>query len=134
MPAIKKARWTEEPVYVNLDGTLEPYIPKDIVTNRGAYAASLHLVFKHVADFHTMIVEIIAEKTGLDSDTIFDVIKSDDRYKEMLVSPTIHSLGTFEKADLEKVVGIDTVVAGMSDMKIDEVKPKVKKIKVVKKV
>jgi hypothetical protein len=131
MPAIKKARYTEEPVFVNLDGTLEPYIPKDIITNRGAYATSLHLVFKHVADFHTMMVEIIAEKTGLDSDAIFDTIKGDERYKNMLVSPQIHSLGAFEKEDLQKVVAVEEVTESMSTMKIDEVKPK--KIRVVKK-
>ena len=136
MPAIKKARWTEEPVFVNLDGTLEPYIPKDIVTNRSAYASSLHLVFKHVADFHMMMVEIIAEKTGLDSDTIFDTIKSDERYKGMLVSPEIHSLGMFEKKDLEKVVTVDpvdtveSIAVDMGAMKIDEAP---KKVKVVRK-
>ena len=136
MPAIKKARWTEEPVFVNLDGTLEPYIPKDIITNRSAYASSLHLVFKHVADFHMMMVEIIAEKTGLDSDTIFDTIKSDERYKGMLVSPEIHSLGMFEKKDLEKVVTVDpvdtveSIAVDMGAMKIDEAP---KKVKVVRK-
>ena len=136
MPAIKKARWTEEPVFVNLDGTLEPYIPKDIITNRSAYASSLHLVFKHVADFHMMMVEIIAEKTGLDSDTIFDTIKSDERYKGMLVSPEIHSLGIFEKKDLEKVVAVEpvdtveSIAVDMGAMKIDEAP---KKVKVVRK-
>jgi len=138
MPAIKKARYSEEPVFVNTDGTFEPYISKDIITNRDAYAASLHLVFKHVADFHTLMVEIIAEKTGLDSDAIIAEIRDDKRFTEMIVSPQIHSMGLIRKEDISKVVAIvpvetvETITESMSTMKVDEVK-KPKVVKVVKK-
>ena len=41
-----------EPAYVSPNGTPPvPYIPHTITTSRQAYAASLHVIFKHVAEF-----------------------------------------------------------------------------------
>ena len=56
MSSFKKARYTEEPVYLHSDGTVTPYVPETIVTNRDAYAASMHLLFAHVADFNMLMV------------------------------------------------------------------------------
>ena len=104
---IKRVKYTNEPVYITEDGITEPYIPKDIVTNRDAYGASLHMLFKHVSDFHMILVEIIAEKTGLDSTDIITSIQQDPRYTEAIVDPRIHSFGLLEKEDIQKVIPID---------------------------
>ena len=107
MSAPKRARYTEEPVYVNIGGGEEPYIPKEIQTARNAYAASLHLLFKHVADFHILMVDIIAEKYKLDATEIIHTCHQDKRFQEMVVSPTIHSLGYFGEGDLAAKREID---------------------------
>jgi hypothetical protein len=100
MSAPKRARYTEEPVFLNTGGGEEPYIPKNIQTARDAYAASLHLLFKHVADFHILMVDIIAEKYKLDAAEIIHVCHEDKRFQQMVVAPTIHSLGYFNEEDL----------------------------------
>lgn len=102
MSAPKRARYTEEPVYLNTGGGEEPYVPGTIQTARNAYAASLHLLFKHVADFHILMVDIIAEKYKLNAHEIIQACHDDKRFQEMVVSPTIHSLGYFGQEDLSK--------------------------------
>lgn len=109
MSAPKRARYTEEPVFLNTGGGEEPYIPKDIQTARDAYAASLHLLFKHVADFHILMVDIIAEKYKLDAAEIIHVCHEDKRFQQMVVAPTIHSLGYFNEADLGAKREVDHV-------------------------
>ena len=100
MSAPKRARYTEEPVFLNTGGGEEPYVPGNITSARAAYAASLHLLFKHVADFHILMVDIIAEKYKLDATDIIHACHEDKRFQEMIVAPTIHSLGYFGEADL----------------------------------
>ncbi len=100
MSAPKRARYTEEPVFLNTGGGEEPYVPRDITSARAAYAASLHLLFKHVADFHILMVDIIAEKYKLDAAEIIHACHDDKRFQEMVVAPTIHSLGYFGESDL----------------------------------
>ena len=107
---IKKARYSDEPIYVDVNGNMESYVPKEIITNRDAYGASLHLLFKHVADFHLLMIEIISEKTGIDSNEIINVVKDDPRYKEMMVSPTINSLSILKKEDIEKHIPFETAI------------------------
>ena len=99
-------KYSNEPVYVNADGSLEPYIPSSILTHRDAYSKSIHMLFKHVADFHVLLVEIISEKTGLDSVEIIKQIQNDERMKEHIDIPTIYSLGVLEKEDVEKKVEV----------------------------
>jgi hypothetical protein len=125
---IKKARYSDEPIYVDVNGNMESYVPKEIITNRDAYGASLHLLFKHVADFHLLMIEIISEKTGIDSNEIINVVKDDPRYKEMMVSPTINSLSILKKEDVEKHVpvetAIDTITEKLEQIAIEPVKKK----------
>ena len=133
---IKKVKYANEPVYVTVDGTTEPYIPKDIITNREAYATSLHMLFKHVADFHLVLVDIIAEKTGLDSNDIMSAITEDPRYTGLVVDPKIHSFGLLEKKDVEKVVPVSSVEdleEKMTNIAIDEKPKKTPKPKVLRK-
>ena len=98
--SIKSLTVVNEPVFVAKDGSVQAYIPKEIVGYREAYAASLHLVFKPVADFHTAMLEIIAEKYGHDVDEMVSVIQSDERFKNMTVHPVISGLGIIEQKDV----------------------------------
>jgi len=109
MSAPKRARYTEEPVYLNTGGGEEPYVPGNITSARAAYAASLHLLFKHVADFHILMVDIIAEKYKLNAHEIIQACHDDKRFQEMVVSPTIHSLGYFGQEDLSAKREVEVV-------------------------
>jgi hypothetical protein len=130
---IKSVKYSNEPVYVNSDGTLTPYIHQDIVTHRDAYAKSLHMLFNHVGDFHILLVEILSEKTGLDSAEIIKQIQTDERFKEMYNMPTVNSMGFVEKDDVQKVVpvtDIDVLVGKMGNVALENAP---KKRKIVKK-
>jgi hypothetical protein len=98
--SIKSITVVNEPVLVSKDGSVQEYIPKEIVGYREAYAASLHLVFKHVADFHTAMLEIIAEKYGHDVDEMVKVVQEDSRIKDMVVNPVISGLGIISQKDI----------------------------------
>jgi hypothetical protein len=134
---IKRARYTSEPVYVINDGVEEPYIPKEIITNRDAYSLSLDMLFKHVADFHMLMIEIIAEKTGLDAKEIVTAIQDDPRAAEMKHTPRIHSLGVIEKKDVEKVVevvpDVEEIETKLNTITIGEKAKKPTKPKIVRK-
>jgi hypothetical protein len=99
--SIKSLTVVNEPVFVTKDGSVQEYIPKEIVGFREAYAASLHLVFKHVADFHMAMLEIIAEKYGHDVDEMVAVIQSDSRYTDMMVNPVISGLNIIQQSDVK---------------------------------
>lgn len=98
--SIKSITVVNEPVFVAKDGSVQEYIPKEIVGYREAYAASLHLVFKHVADFHTAMLEIIAEKYGHDVDELVKVVQEDGRIKDMTVNPVISGLNIITQKDV----------------------------------
>ena len=101
--SIKSLTVVNEPVFVAKDGSVQEYIPKEIVGYREAYAASLHLVFKHVADFHTAMLEIIAEKYGHDVDELVKVVQEDSRIKDMTVNPVISGLNIITQKDVPAV-------------------------------
>lgn len=97
--AAKRARIVEEPAYVTTDGEVKPYLPVEITKAREAYAASLDVLFKHVADFHVMIVQILADKYKLDEEEMLSAIKDDPRYTGMTSQPKLNPLGYFKAAD-----------------------------------
>jgi len=66
--------------------------PLPIQTPKDALSATLLMLFKHVADVHVTIVEIIAEKYNLKVDEIHEAITSDPRWTEMLTNPLISDL------------------------------------------
>ena len=66
----------------------------EIKDGRSAYALSLKMIFQHVADFHTTVVDIISEKYNIPVDDIMNVVTSDSRYKNMVVDKDIHRLST----------------------------------------
>jgi len=71
------------------DGTSVPYIPVEVKTARDAYAASLHALFKHVADFHLCIVRTFSVKYGIPEDDILKTIQESEEFKNMQVDPAI---------------------------------------------
>lgn len=64
----------------------------EIKDGRSAYAASLQMILKHVADFHITVVDIISKKYNIPVDEIMNTVTSDSKYTDMLVSPDIHTL------------------------------------------
>lgn len=109
--SIKSLTVVNEPVFVSKDGSVQEYIPKEIVGYREAYAASLHLVFKHVADFHMAMLEIIAEKYGHDVDEMVSVIQSDSRFTDIMVNPVIAGLNIIKQEDVKDAAEAVAVVA-----------------------
>lgn len=95
----KRARYVEEPAFVEVDGEVKPYVPVNITKAREAYAASLDVIFKHVADFHVTIIQIISEKYKIDEEDILTCIKTDKRYTGMYEDPRLNPLGYFKAAD-----------------------------------
>jgi hypothetical protein len=71
-------------------------IPVDIEIQdgRNAYALSLQMIFRHVADFHMTVVDIISEKYNIPVDEIMNTVTSDSRYKNMVVDKDLHRLST----------------------------------------
>lgn len=121
----KRARIVEEPAYVTTDGEVKPYLPVEITKAREAYAASLDVLFKHVADFHVMIVQILADKYKLDEEEMLSAIKDDPRYTGMMSQPKLNPLGYFKDVDATAAGGrgsdegifeeSDTEVAAVTD-------------------
>jgi hypothetical protein len=102
---IQKPSFVNEPVFVTKDGVTEPYIAKSVTSGRDMYAASLHLLFKHVADFHSSILDILSEKYSIPVEEMLNTIHEDPRFTEMVVNPVIHTMGYFdgeEKKEIQK--------------------------------
>lgn len=128
-----------EPVYIEKDGQIKPYIPIEIKNGRDAYAASLHLLLNHFAQFHIAIVDIISDKYHISVEEIMSTIKSDDRYINMSVCPNIHELSKAPSSVVEMAPVVDVVdvvdskkkviqkIKINSDKKI-KIKPKIKSI------
>jgi len=68
------------------------FVPMDVKTNNDALRASLLMLFKHVADVHITLVEIVAEKFHLKVDDIMNAVTDDPRWQTMLVDPLITDL------------------------------------------
>lgn len=94
---MNQAKVSNEPVYVYEDGTTVPYIPGHIKTARDGYAASLHLLFKHVADFHITVIDLLAEKYKFKAEEAIESLHADSRFRDMIVHPTIHAMGYFKE-------------------------------------
>ena len=82
-----------EPVYVLENGQTVPYVPIEIKDHREAYAATLHVLFKHVADFHICVVKAFSKKYGIPEDEIMQTIQESDEFKHMHVDPVLHHDG-----------------------------------------
>jgi hypothetical protein len=87
----KRVTVVNEPFYVNQEGDSVSFVPKEIKTSRDAYGASLHMLFKHVADVHLTLLEILAEKYKLSVDEMLQTVQDDPRWKDIHVNPVINS-------------------------------------------
>ena len=115
-----------EPVFIEKDGQTIPYIPIEIKNGRDAYAASLHMIFNHFAQFHISIVDIISDKYNIPVEEIMNTIKTDDRYTNMSVCPNIHELSKATLSSSSSVASVDVPVETVVDCK----KKVIKKIKI----
>jgi hypothetical protein len=106
---------SNEPCYVRDNGVSEPYIPKEITGHREAYAASLHILFKHMADFHITVIEIIAEKYKLSADEMIETIHKDPRYTDMHVNPILSDLSYVNAEDVAKAVPSKKAIPSKAD-------------------
>ena len=79
-----------QPIYILENGEKVPYVPIDIKDHREAYAATLHVLFKHVADFHICVVQAFSKKYGIPEDDIMQTIQESDAFKNMQVDPVLH--------------------------------------------
>jgi hypothetical protein len=82
-----------EPVYVLENGQRVPYVPIEVNDHREAYAATLHVLFKHVADFHICIVQTFSKKYGIPEDEIMQTIQDSEEFKNMRVDTVLHHDG-----------------------------------------
>ena len=119
-------KFINEPV-IEFDeaGNCVPFIPVSITNGRQAYAASLNIIFKHIAEFHIVVLNIIAEKHGLNVNDILEEVHKDDRYVRM--SRVIDNLGAFPvdtPANVDVVVPVLDVPVAAKKLVIRKRKPK----------
>jgi len=69
--------------------------------SRAAYAASLHMIFRHVADFHMTVVNIISEKYNISVDDIISTVTSHSNYKNMVVDEDLHRFSVAAAPDVK---------------------------------
>ena len=97
----------QEPAYILKNGQSVSYIPLKVKTARDAYAASLHVLFKHVADFHICIVKTFSAKYGIPEDDILKTIQESEEFKNMQVDPVLdmgmQSLGYLDEVSVTEV-------------------------------
>jgi len=77
--------------------------PLEVKTSSDVLQASLLMLFKHVADIHVSVVEIIAEKFKIPIEDLHATITNDARWQQMFVNPLI--------TDLTKKVSENTLPA-----------------------
>ena len=105
----------KQPVYILENGDNVSYIPINVKTHRDAYAASLHVLFKHVADFHVCIVQTFSKKYGIPEDEILKTIQESEEFVNMKVDPVLDPvvdiLGYLEAAGKEVPVPVPETIA-----------------------
>jgi len=134
---MKSVKYLNEPCFMNKDGEVVPYLPKEIITHRDAYAASLHILLEHTAKFHVLVAEIIAEKYNLDVNEMMKTVREDSRFQLSVSDPGLNALGYFDEKDLEKKVASASVVEAVGEPVKPEgepVKPEGEPVKLKKKV
>ena len=123
----------QEPAYILKNGQSVPYIPVEVKTARDAYAASLHVLFKHVADFHICIVKTFSAKYGIPEDDILNTIQESDEFKNMQVDPVLdigtHSLGYLDEVPATEVPATEVPATKVPKLMATKPKPNAKKTK-----
>ena len=80
-----------EPFYTH-NGKTMSYVPIEVKTHRDAYAATLHVLFKHIADFHLCVVKTFSKKYGIPEDDIIQTIQESPEFKNMEIDPALHTV------------------------------------------
>ena len=88
-PTGKPVKVVQETVTL-ADGSI--LTPMPVKNSNDALRASLLMLFKHVADVHVTVVEIVAEKFNLNVEDIHQAIQEDPRWTDLLVNPLITDL------------------------------------------
>jgi hypothetical protein len=120
--------YSSEPVYITKDGQRIPYIPETITNAREAYAASMHVLFRHVSDFHLCVVKVFSEKYGIPEDDIMSTIHESTEFKKLTPDPALDEL--FSKLS---IVDLEPEPEPEPELKVAPVVPNAKKRRVVKK-
>ena len=88
-PAKKNVTFVTEPVVLADGSSLKPL---SVTNSSDLLRVSLLMLFKHVADIHVTVVEVVAEKFGLKIEDIHKAINEDPRWKAMFENPLITDL------------------------------------------
>lgn len=75
------------------------FVPMPVNNKSDILKASLLVLFKHVADIHYNVVEIIADKFGHSVEELHAAIVEDPRWQQMLVDPVVTDLTATAKAN-----------------------------------
>jgi hypothetical protein len=89
LPTKKKVTLVQEPVILADGSTMKPLPVKNA---SDVLRGSLLMLFKHVADIHVTVVEIVADKFGIPVEDLHKAITEDPRWAEMFVHPLITDL------------------------------------------
>lgn len=89
-PRVKKQVKVVQEHVTLADGST--FTPMEVKTSSDVLRASLLTLFKHVADIHVTVVEIIADKFGHSVEELHNAITEDPRWQQMLVDPVISDL------------------------------------------
>jgi hypothetical protein len=89
-PRTKKTVTLVKEEVVMADGS--QFVPMDVKNSSDVLRASLLMLFKHVSDIHVSLVEIVADKFGLNIEDIHKAIQDDPRWAQMFVNPLITDL------------------------------------------
>jgi hypothetical protein len=119
---------------IKIDNKLpEDYEPHEINDANSARAASIHLLFSHVADFHKLIVKIIADKYKIKEEEIYDTIVKHPDYTGMTINPFIYGLSYVTQEDADKALAEMEEVKEEVEVKNEVIEPTVAKKAVRKK-
>lgn len=122
-----------QPCYISPNGEKIPYVPVNIQTNRDAYEATLHVLFKHVADFHLCMINVFSQKYGIPEDDIINTIRESQEFKNIQVNSalTMHdSLGYLSQPASQPIEQPQTQIASEETIPVI---PVVVKKRIVKK-
>lgn len=104
MSTLKNIQIVSEPMTVYLDGRHEPFIPPSVTDGRAAKTILLEMIFKHIAEFHGVMLDILVKKYGLDYNQIVNDVHADMRAREHLAAPRLNGFGAVTQDDLDKVI------------------------------
>ena len=113
-----------EPVYITPDGTRIPYLPEKVVTARDAYSATLHVMFRHLADFHLCVVSTMSKKYGIPEDEIMTTIHESEEFKKLTPDAAITEIYGNDTTDLPDTTDTTTTAVASTGSVREKKTPK----------